>query len=58
MSTTLLLSAGRSYVMGAVHDGIAMDDDAAGIVTALTDLESILIDPGSNAVSMEVFIAS
>tara|TARA_R100001463_G_scaffold92574_2_gene147320 strand:+ start:7320 stop:7784 length:465 start_codon:yes stop_codon:yes gene_type:complete len=58
MSTTLLLAAGRSYVMGAVHDGIAMDDDAAGIVTALTDLESILIDPGSNAVSMEVFIAS
>ena len=58
MSTTLLLAAGRSYIMGAVHDGIAMDDDAAGIVTALTDLESILIDPGSNAVSMEVFIAS
>jgi hypothetical protein len=58
MSATLLLSAGRSYVMGSVHDGISVDDDAAGIVTALTDLESILIDPGSNAVTMEVFIAS
>ena len=58
MSTTLLLAAGRSYIMCAVHDGIVMDDDAAGIVTALTDLESILIDTGSNAVSMEVFIAS
>ena len=58
MSTTLLLTAGRSFVMGAVHDGIAVDDDAASIVTSLTDLESILIDPGSNAVSMEVFIAS
>ena len=44
--------------MGATHDGIVVDDDSAGIVTALTDLESILIDPGSNAVSVEVFIAS
>ena len=58
MSTTLLLAAGRSYVMGAVHDGISVDDDAAGIVTALTDLESILIDPLSNAVTVEIFIAS
>ena len=44
--------------MGAPHDGIAMDDDAAGIVTSLVDLESLLVDPGSNAVSTEVFIAS
>ena len=57
-SATLLLDAGRSFVMGATHDGIVVDDDSAGIVTALTDLESILIDPGSNAVSVEVFIAS
>jgi hypothetical protein len=58
MSTTLLLAAGRSFIMGAVHDGIALSDANANIVTSLTDLESILIDPGSNAVSMEVFIAS
>jgi hypothetical protein len=57
-SATLLLDAGRSFIMGATHDGIVVDDDAAAIVTALTDLESILIDPGSNAVSVEVFIAS
>ncbi len=57
-SVTLLLDAGRSYIMGAVHDGIVVDDDSDAIVTALTDLESILIDPGSNAVSVEVFIAS
>ena len=57
-SATLLLDAGRSFVMGVTHDGIVVDDDSAGIVTALTDLESILIDPGSNAVSVEVFIAS
>ena len=57
-SATLLLDAGRSFIMGATHDGIAVDDDDAAIVTSLTDLESILIDPGSNAVSVEIFIAS
>ena len=44
--------------MGAVHDGISVDDDDDGIVAALTDLESILIDPVGNAVTMEIFIAS
>tara|TARA_R110000787_G_scaffold229070_1_gene336635 strand:+ start:358 stop:822 length:465 start_codon:yes stop_codon:yes gene_type:complete len=58
MSATILLAAGRSYVMGAVHDGISVDDDAAGIVTSLTDLESILVDPIGNAVTMEIFIVS
>ena len=57
-SATLFVDAGRSFIMGATHDGIVVDDDAAAIVTSLTDLESILIDPGSNAVSVEVFIAS
>tara|TARA_R110002124_G_scaffold182972_1_gene350347 strand:+ start:38 stop:499 length:462 start_codon:yes stop_codon:yes gene_type:complete len=58
MSTTLLLAAGRSFVMGAVNDGIALSDANADIVASLTDLESILIDPVGNAVTVEVFIAS
>jgi|TARA_R110002167_G_scaffold76727_2_gene213564 hypothetical protein len=57
MSTTILLAAGRSFVMGSPHDGIALDDDAEGIVTTLVDLESLLVDPSSNSVSVEVFIA-
>ena len=57
-SATLLVDAGRSFIKGATHDGIVVDDDSASIVTSLTDLESILIDPGSNAVSVEIFIAS
>ena len=57
-SATILLASGRSFIMGAVHEGIVVGDDSDGIVTALTDLESILIDPGSNAVTIEVFIAS
>ena len=56
-STSVLLEAGKSFMLGAVHDGIATDDDAAAIVTALNDLESILVDPGTNAVNIEVFIA-
>ena len=57
MSTTILVAAGRSFIMGAPHDGIALDDDAASIVTSLVDLESLLVDPSSNNVTIEVFIA-
>ncbi len=57
MSTTILLDAGRSFIMGTPHDGIALDDDAEGIVTSLVDLESLLVDPSSNNVTVEVFIA-
>jgi len=57
-SATILLAAGRSFVMGVPSDGIAVSDANATIVTALHNLESILIDPLSNAVAVEVFIAS
>jgi len=57
-SCTVLLEAGKSFIMGAVHDGIAVDDDAATIVTTLTDLESIIVDPSGNDVTVEIFIAS
>ena len=57
-SCTILLEAGKSFIMGTPSDGIAVDDDAASIVTSLVNLESILIDPLSNEVAVEVFIAS
>jgi len=57
-STTLLVAAGRSFIMGAPHDGIGLDDDSATIVTSLNDLESLLVDPLANNVSVEIFIAS
>jgi hypothetical protein len=57
-SATILVAAGRSYIMGTPEDGIAVSDANATIVTTLNDLESILVDPGSNAISVEVFIAS
>ena len=57
-SCTILLEAGRSFIMGTPDEGIHVNDDAAGILTALTDLESIIINPGSNAGTVEVFTAS
>ena len=57
-SCTILLEAGRSFIMGTPDEGVHVDDDAAGILTALTDLESIIINPGSNAGTVEVFVAS
>jgi hypothetical protein len=58
LSITHLLEAGRSFLMGAPDEGAHTDDDSASIVTALTDLESIIVDPGSNSGQVEVFVAS
>ena len=58
LSVTHLLEAGRSFMMGTPDEAVHADDDAASIVTALTDLESIIVDPGSNAGTVEVFTAS
>ena len=44
-SCTILIEAGKSFIMGTPSDGIAVDDDAASIVTALNNLESLLVDP-------------
>jgi len=58
LSVTHLVEAGRSFLMGAPDEAVHADDDAASIVTALTDLESIIVDPGSNTGKVEVFVAS
>ena len=58
LSVTHLLEAGRSFMMGTPDEAVHADNDAATIVTALTDLESIIVDPGSNAGTVEVFTAS
>ena len=57
-SCTILLESGRSFIMGTPDEGIHVDDDSAGILTALTDLESIIINPADNAGTVEVFVAS
>lgn len=58
MSATHLVGAGESFIMHTIHDGIAVSDANATIVTALTDLESLLVDPLSEDIDVEVLIAS
>jgi hypothetical protein len=57
-SATVSLEAGKSFILGTPHDSVAVDDDDAGIVTTLHDLESILVDSSSHAVRMEILVAS
>ena len=56
-SCTISLPAGHSFMMGTPHDAIAVSDANATIVTAMHDLESILVDSASEAVKVEIFVA-
>jgi hypothetical protein len=58
MSATHLVGAGQSFIMHTVHDGIAVNDTDATLVDSLTDLESLLVDPLSEDIDVEVLIAS
>ena len=58
MSVTHLVGAAQSLILYTVHDGLAVSDANATIVTALNDLESILVDPLSENIDVEIFIAS
>ena len=57
-SSSILLEAGKSFLMGTPHDGIQVSDANANVITTLVDLESIIADPAANDVKVEVFIAS
>ena len=57
-SATILVKAGGSFVMGYPEDAIGVSDANANLVTDLTDLESIVIQPGTNAIKVELFVAS
>ena len=58
-SVSVLLEAGKSFLLGTVHDGIALDDDSATVVTTLTDLESLGVSNSTGAsVEVEVFVAT
>jgi formylmethanofuran dehydrogenase subunit B len=60
-SASIQIEAKKSFVYGSTVDSIDVDDDAATINSALSslvDLRSIVVDPLSEAVQVEVFIAS
>ena len=57
-SASILVEAGKSFVMGSPHDGISLSDANANLVTDLVDLDSLVVQPGSNSVNVEVYVAS
>ena len=57
-SASLLIEAGKSFIMGTPNDGIGISDANANLVTDLVDLESLVVQPGSNIINVEIFIAS
>ena len=57
-SASILLEGGKTFMLGAVHDGIAVDDSQANLITSLNDLESLVIKGAASAVDVEVFVAS
>jgi hypothetical protein len=57
-SASILVEAGKSFILGSPHDGINLSDTNANLVTDLVDLDSLVVQPGSNAVNVEVYIAS
>ena len=59
-STSILLTAGQSFMMSSGEEGVATASDSAAVITDgdMHDLESIIIDPKGNTVQVEVFIAS
>ena len=56
-SATISLPAGHTFMMGTPHDAVAVSDANATIVTALHDLESIIVDSADQNVTVEVFVA-
>tara|TARA_Y100000401_G_C8199557_1_gene162840 strand:- start:83 stop:571 length:489 start_codon:yes stop_codon:yes gene_type:complete len=56
----ILLEAGQSFMMSKISDAIELTAGANDIddVANLHDLESIMVDPLSEAVKVEIFVAS
>ena len=57
-SASILLDAGKSFMLGTVHDGIQVSDGDANVITTLVDLESIAAVCGGTEVSLELFVAT
>ena len=58
VSASLLIEAGRSFIMGVPNDGMGVSDANANLVTDLVDLESLIVFTGANAIDVEIFVAS
>ena len=56
-SCSILLEAGKTFMLGTPHEAIRVSDSSATILSPNRDLESIMVDSVSNAVKLEVFVA-
>ena len=52
------LSAGQSHVLGSADGLMLAEADTSPSFGTMADLGSIQVNPGGNAVSVEVFVAS
>ena len=52
------LGAGESHILGSADDLMLSETDTSPSFGTMADLGSIQVNPGSNAVSVELFIAS
>jgi len=57
-SASILLAAGQSFIKGTPHDSVGALDANATLVTDLVDLESLIVQPGSNAIDVEILVVS
>ena len=57
-SFTVRVNAGMSYIMDRATGTVAAEDDNAAVQTTLYDIESIVVDPLSETVDVEIFVAS
>jgi hypothetical protein len=58
VSASILLESGKSFMMGSGHDAVNVSDANSNLVTDLVDLDSLVVQPGSNAINVEVIVAS
>ena len=52
------LAAGQSHVLGSADDLMLSEADTSPSFGTMADISSIQVNPGSNAVNVELFIAS
>ena len=54
----IILHPGQSHVLGAADDLMLAEEDTSPSFGTMADIASIQVNPGGNAVEVEVFVAS
>ena len=52
------LDAGHSHILGSADDAMLAEADTTPSFGTMADIKSLQINPGSNAVDVEIFVAS